>query len=255
MSLKAAILWPDTHVSFENTRACNLVLQVMQYLGSDLGGLYLLGDFADFYFASGHGPKHPLMLNTTVKEVTGVLDWLNKFDSLFPTIPKTYIEGNHEHRLARYLQTKAPELFGYVTAQELFEIPKRQMWNWIPYKPDQRVSVLGSKLYARHEPFGPTAKQTAARALCSIAYGHIHKIQQEHIVGLDNKSHIAFCPGWLGNRKSDVFDYIKGHAQWQLGFSIVWVDKKSGFFYPQIIQILEEGTRVSCVVNGKLFRE
>lgn len=255
MSLKAAILWPDTHVKWEHVRACKLVLQVMSYLGKDLGALYLLGDFADFYFASGHGPKHPRLLNTTVEEVESVKTWLNKFDQLFPDIKKVYIEGNHEQRLTRFLQNKAPELFGYVSAYELFEIGKRPGWQWVSYTPDQRVRVLNSKLYARHEPFGPTAKATAARALCSVAYGHIHRIQQEYIVGLDHTSHIAFCPGWLGNKRAEIFNYVKGHAQWQLGFSIVWVDEKTGLFYPQIVPILEVGKNVSCVVNGKRFTE
>lgn len=255
MSLKAAILWPDTHVHWEHVRACKLVLQVMSHLGSQLHGLYLLGDFADFYFASGHGPKHPQLLNTTVKEVEAVRTWLNNFDKLFPDIKKVYIEGNHENRLTRFLQNKAPELFGYVSAKELFEIDKRPRWNWVPYEPNQRTKVLESKLWARHEPFGPTAKATAARALCSVAYGHIHRIQQEYVVGLDGTSHVAFCPGWLGQRRAEIFNYVKGHAQWQLGFSIVWVDTDSGLFYPEIVQILEVGKRVSCVVNGKRFVE
>ena len=83
MGLKAAILWPDTHVNWEHRRACSLVLKVMDSLGQDLTALYLLGDFADFYFASGHGPKHPQLLNTTVNEVEAVKAWLDRFDKLF----------------------------------------------------------------------------------------------------------------------------------------------------------------------------
>lgn len=40
----------------------------------------------------------------------------------------------------------------------------------------QAHKILGSYLTARHEPLGNSAKLTSQRALCSVVYGHIHRI-------------------------------------------------------------------------------
>lgn len=240
------------HVPYQHKRATQLMLEVAKHV--KVSEIVILGDLADFYFASGHGPKTPYMLNTTVSEVEAVNEFLDSLDKNFKDAKKKYIEGNHEFRLTRFIQNKAPELFGYVDAQALFKIQSRPGWSWIHYGPNQRTQVLKSKLFARHEPFGSSAKATAARALCSLVYGHIHRIESSYVVGLDGKSHIAFSVGWLGDsRKDEVFGYVKGHAQWQLGFGLVWVDEKTGLFYPQAVQILPHGNSVSCVVNGKRF--
>lgn len=250
--LKCALLIPDTHRKWHHVKAYNLMLEIAKFVGPD--EIVILGDYADFYFASGHGPKHPKLLNTTVEEVESVNDGLDELDKLFPRAKKKFIEGNHENRLTRFCQNKAPELFGYIDAQHLFKIQERPGWQWVAYGPNQRTSVLGSKLYARHEPFGTTAKQTASRALCSLVYGHIHRIETSYVVGLDGKSHMAFSVGWLGDsRKSEIFGYVKGTPQWQLGFGLVYVDQETGLFYPQQIPILQKGSKLSAVVNGKRF--
>lgn len=257
--LACALLIPDTHRKWHHVRAYELMLEVASFLKGKSGGgnlqeIILLGDYADFYFASGHGPKHPKFLNTTVEEVESVIEGLDELDRLFPDAKKKYIEGNHEQRLTRFLQNKCPELFGYVDAQTLFKIQSRPGWSWVSYGPHQRTNVLGSKLFARHEPFGNSAKATAGRALCSVVYGHIHRIEESHIVGLDGTNHVAFSVGWLGDkRKDEIFGYVKGHQQWQLGFGLVWVDRGSGLFYHHKVHIIERGNRLSCVVNGKRF--
>jgi len=250
--MKLALIVPDTHRKWHHVKAYNLMLEVASYVKPD--EIVLLGDYADFYFASGHGPKHPKFLNTTVEEIESVNEGLDQFDKLFKDARKVYIEGNHEWRLERYIQNKAPELFGYVDCQTLFNIQKRPGWRWVSYGPNQRTQVLGSKLYARHEPFGSSAKATASRALCSLVYGHIHRIESSFIVGLDGAEHVAFSVGWLGDkRKDEIFGYVKGHQQWQLGFGLVWVDQSTGMFYPQSVHIIEKSGKVSCVVNGKRF--
>lgn len=229
-----------------------MMLEVASYVG--INEVVVLGDYADFYFASGHGPKHPKLLNTTVEEVDSVNIGISELDQLFPKSRKIFIEGNHENRLTRFCQNKCPELFGYVDAKTLFKIDQRPLWRWISYGPNQRVQVLNSKLWARHEPFGSSAKTTAARALCSVVYGHIHRIESSYVVGLDGTSHIAYSVGWLGDkRKDEIFGYVKGHAQWQLGFGLVYADPDSGCFYPQTVHIVERGHKISCVVNGKKF--
>lgn len=173
-------------------------------------------------------------------------------DELFPRVKKVYIQGNHEFRFERYINNKCPELFGVTQFDFLIKIPERKNWSYINYGPNQAYAVMGSKLTARHEPLASSAKATASRALCSLVYGHIHRIEESHLVGLDGTNHVCFSVGWLGDKRMDkIFGYVKGHHQWQLGFGLAYVDEKTGYFYHQKIHILDNYT---CVVNGKIFK-
>lgn len=211
----------------------------------------ILGDYADIYHLSSHG-KHPGVLTTLIEEIEDTNKGLDEIDKLFPKAKKFYIQGNHEFRFERYINDKCPELFGITQFDHLLLMPQRGSWRYIHYGPNQKHKILGSYLTARHEPLSSSAKATASKALCSLVYGHIHRIEESHIVGLDGTNHVCFSVGWLGDKSFDkIFGYVKGHHQWQLGFGLVFVDEKTGYFYHQKIHILDNYT---CVVDGKLYR-
>jgi UDP-2,3-diacylglucosamine pyrophosphatase LpxH len=247
--LKLAALWPDTHVKYHDRRAVKLVMRILKDLKID--ELVLLGDFCDVYNLSSHG-VHAAIKTNFIDEINEVNVLLDQFDKTFPKAKKVYISGNHEFRLERYINTKCPELFGVTQLDHLLKIPQRSNWTWVDYGPNQSYKVLGSHLTARHEPLGSSAKATASKALCSLVYGHIHRIEESHIVGLDGKNHVCFSVGWLGDKSYDkIFGYVKGHHQWQLGFGLVWVDPDTKYFYHQKVHILDN---YSCVVNGKMYQ-
>lgn len=113
--------------------------------------------------------------------------------------------------------------------------------------------ILGSKLNARHEPSGNSAKASASKAICNLVYGHIHRIEESSVVGLEGEDYVNFSVGWLGSKRNEVMKYVKGHWQWKLGFGVVYVDTKTKNFYHQKIHIIEEKNNYSCVLNGKKF--
>lgn len=247
--MKLALIIPDTHRPYHDKKAYNLMMTVAKDLNPS--EIVILGDYADFYAVSSHS-RHPKVLSILTDEVEDVINGLDEIDKTFPNAKKVFIEGNHEYRLERYLVDKAPALFGVTSTEHLLKINQRPNWKFKPYGPNQAHKVLGSFLIARHEPLGNTAKLTSQRALCSIVYGHIHRIEESHIVGLDGTNHVAFSVGWLGDKKKDkIFDYVKGHWQWQLGFGLAWMDPVTNYFYHQKIHILDNYT---CVVNGKKYK-
>jgi hypothetical protein len=247
--LKTALIIPDSHIPYHDRRAYNLMINVARSI--QLDEICILGDYADFYAINAHG-KHPQMLHTLQTEVAQVNEELDKLDFYFPNTKKVFIEGNHEYRFERFISMVCPALFGVTEPKFLFNINQRPNWTFHHYGPNQIHHILGSKLKARHEPLGNNAKLTATRALCSLVYGHIHRIEESHIVGLDGTNHVAFSVGWLGDKRMDkVFGYVKGHHQWQMGFGLVHVDDSTGYFYHQKIHILDNYT---CVVNGKLYK-
>lgn len=246
--MKSALFIPDCHIPYHNRKAYRLMLLVGRDLMPD--EIVILGDFSDFYSVSGH-LKDPRILQHLIAEVEEVNRRLDEIDLLFPNSKKIFIEGNHENRLERYLVNNAPALFGITSVEYLFKFNQRHNWKFIPYGPKQRYNVLGSKLVAKHTPIGSSAAVTARKAMCSVVYGHIHRIEQSYAVGISGEQHVAFSCGWLGDVEQDlVFGYVKNHHEWQLGFGIAHVDEKTGYFYHQIIPILDNYT---CVYNGKSY--
>lgn len=216
--------------------------------------IVILGDYADFYSVSSHS-KNPQVTSMLVDEVEDVILGLDEIDRGFPSAKKVFIEGNHEFRLERYLVDKAPALFGVTETKTLLGIDRRPNWQFLNYGPNQSHQVLGSYLRARHEPLGNGAKATASKALCSLTYGHIHRIEESHVVGLDGTNHVCFSVGWLGDKRKDqIFGYVKGQHQWQLGFGVVHADPKTRVFYHQKIHIIDDGSTLSCAVSGKRFK-
>ena len=247
MSLRLAFIIPDTHAPYHHVKANKLVQLIANDLQPD--EIVFLGDVADYYAVNSHG-RHPGLLHTLVEEI----DQVNKFIDGWDKCPgkKVYLIGNHENRLERFIYHRCPELFQVTEIDKLMRLNERG-WRFIDYGPNQIYSVLGSKLKARHEPSGTTAKLSAQKSGCSLVYGHIHRIEQAYSVHMVTKDeHVNFCPGWLGDKSYDkIFGYVKHHHQWQLGFGIVWVDPKTRNFYHQIIPILPD---ISAVVNGKRYR-
>jgi UDP-2,3-diacylglucosamine pyrophosphatase LpxH len=251
-NVKTAIIIPDCHIPYENKKAYNLMLDVMKDIKPD--EIVILGDYADFYAVSSHG-RHPLLMHTLKEEVEAVVKRINELDKLFPTTKKYFLEGNHEYRLERYIQNMAPGLFGVTETEHILQLHNRPTRRFIPYGPNQSHHVLKSHLRARHEPVGSSARLTASRALCSLVYGHIHRIEESHAVGLDGTNHVAFSVGWLGDKNKDkVFGYVKNHHQWQLGFGVVRVNTSNRLFYHQKIHILESNAKYSCIVDGKMYQ-
>lgn len=251
MALKLALIIPDSHRPFHHIKAYKLMLAVANYFGPQ--EIVILGDYADFYSVTSHS-KDPRIFQMLTDEVIDVNNGLDELDNLFPKAKKVFLEGNHCYRLERYLCDKAPALFGVTSTEFLLKLNQRPNWTFIPYGPNQSYNVLGSYLRARHEPLGSSAKATASKAVCSLVYGHIHRIEMSHLVGLDGTDHICFSVGWLGDKRNDkVFGYVKGHHQWQLGFGLVWVDDATRNFYPQTVHILEVNGKLSCSVGGTYF--
>lgn len=248
--LKKVLLIPDTHRPYHDKKAYNLMIRAARDIMVD--EIVILGDYADIYSLNSHGGKNPVLPTTLVEEIEDVNKGLDELDMLFPRAKKIFIQGNHEYRFERYILDKCPELFGVTEFSNLINIQKRYNWKFIHYGPNQMYDVGGSYLKARHEPLASSAKATASKALCSLVYGHIHRIEESHLVGLDGTNHVCFSVGWLGDKSLDkIYGYVKGHHQWQMGFGLVYVDPATRYFYHQKIHIMDNYT---CLINGKLYK-
>jgi predicted phosphodiesterase len=241
------LIIPDSHIPYHDRRAFDLMLAVAQ--DQKIRNVCILGDFADFYSISSHGRDADMegRLSREVEEVRLVLDEL---ESICPG-DRIYIQGNHEWRLERYINSEAPELFGLIDTRSLLELG--DAWKYVPYTPSQLVQIGKSKMWARHEPLtGGTlpAHGSVVKAGCSIIYGHDHKSQEAQVVMANGDTHLGASVGWLGNKNHKAFNYVKGHHQWSLGFGVLTtnVDSRGTFFLNRAIII-----NYMCIVNGVVY--
>ena len=249
MKLRYAAVIMDTHRPYHDQRAYNLLLRVMKDLPS-LDEIVLIGDYGEFISVGSH-PKDPDLEGLLSNELKSVNDGLDQLDKLFPRSKKVFIEGNHEYRLSRFIRDKAPQLYGSIDAKRLLRIDERRDWKWVPYGPDQQHKVLGSKLYARHEPSGGgehCAAGTVKKSGCSVIFGHVHRIQEFQTVMLNGQNHRGITSGWLGDKNHKVFRYVKNHWQWALGSNIVTV-LPDGSFFANTVHIID----YKCIYGGKLY--
>lgn len=208
--------------------------------------LVCLGDLADFYSVSSHS-KDPTRQRGIEEEIAGVLESLDELDALGAT-NKIFVAGNHEDRLRRYLQDKAPELFGLVDIPHLFKLKDRG-WSYVPYKAHGRLG----KLHLTHD-VGNSGRNATFVALDtyqhSVVTGHSHRLQyivEGNAVG-EFKLSAQF--GWLGDiSKVEYMHQAKAAKNWALGFGIGYLDPSSGIAYLTPVPIV----KYSCVVEGKLY--
>lgn len=242
------LIVPDTHRPYHDQRAWDLMLQVAQFLAPYY--LIVVGDLADFYSVSAHSkdPKRAFRLDAELEDVNLALDELDALGA----IDKRFIAGNHEDRLQRYLQDKAPELFPIVEVPKLFRLAERG-WTYIPYKHDTRIG----KLHLTHD-VEAVGRNAAFKALDtyqhSIVTGHTHRLQYLVEGNATGEVKLSAQFGWLGDAdKIDYMHRVKVKKDWALGFGVGFVNEKTGIVYLTPIPIVPVGKKYTAVVHGRYF--
>lgn len=251
MRTKKALIIPDCHIPYHDEKAYNVMIEVAKYIDDEYGldEIVILGDYADFYGVNSHG-KDASISETLTEEIYAVVEKLKELKKLFPKAKKIYLEGNHEFRLARYINNKCPDLYGVVDVASLLEL-RLLGYEFVPYGPTQSHAVLDSKLIARHTPLAGgkhVAQNTVEKALSSVIFGHTHRIQEAQVVALDGKNYRGISSGWLGDSTHPVMQYVSGHHQWAHGFSVVTVLPNRTWFN-SLIHIIDH----QCYFDGYVF--
>ena len=205
-----------------------------------------MGDMADCFSVSSHS-KNPQRALQLKSEIEAVNDGLDQLEGLMAS-RYIYLAGNHEDRLQRYLQDRAPELFDFVDIPHLLNLGTRG-WEYVPYKRDIRLG----RVYATHD-VGVASRYAIFRSLetynHSVLTGHTHRLQ--YIVEGDatGGSRVAASFGWLGD--VDAVDYMcqaSAKKNWALGFGLGYLDPATGAVHLVPVPIVKG----KCVVEGKLY--
>ena len=214
--------------------------------------IIILGDFGDFYWLSMHArlPEHFDIECTLSDEIFSIKMRLKELRDLFPNAKITYLMGNHEFRLDRYIVNKCAEMFEFLKMSELLLL-KEYGVKPIPYGKSQKYKVLGSNLMARHEPISMgeyCSGGTANKAKTSIVFGHTHRVQTFTTCDMWENEINCYSLGWLGNRNSPAVQFIRGMETWAHAFGYAQVYKKDHFL--DVIRI----KNYKAICNGKVYK-
>lgn len=159
-----------------------------------------------------------------------------------------FVEGNHEYRLPRYLQEKAPELadLDELTIPNLLQLDGGG-WNYVPYREFHKVG----KLHVTHETgkAGATAHVSAMNDFQdNVVIGHTHRMGVSYAGNAKGHPHVGAMFGWLGDKsKVDYMHKIKANRDWMLGFGVGYLEP-NGIIHLQAVPIIN----YKVVVEGKL---
>ena len=203
----------------------------------------IIGDFLDMYSVSAHSkdPKRKLSLLDEIEAANRRLDEIQSRAGSHVT----FVEGNHEDRLRRYIWDKAPELDGVTTVRGGLRLDERG-WRFIPYRDYYR---LGRVTYT-HD-IGRAGINAARQSLLdyggNLVFGHSHRGAVVYQGEAKGASHFCMNVGWLGDvAQVDYMHRARAERDWQLGFGIVDysddMERASATFVPIV-----DGR---CVVHG-----
>lgn len=246
--LESMLVVADAHRPYHDQKAWDLMLQVGRFLKPH--HVVVNGDMADFYSVSSHS-KDPARSTRLEDELADVNHGLDELDRL-RAANYLFIGGNHEDRLTRYLQDRAPELYGVVDIPALFKLNARG-WSYTPYKQEARLG----KLYITHD-VGTAGRYAAYKALDtyqhSVLTGHTHRLSyvvEGNAVG-EYKLSAQF--GWLGDaEKVDYMHRVLVKKNWALGFGVGYLNPETGVAYMVPVPIIVIDGTYTCVVHGKYF--
>lgn len=252
MKCKIALIVPDTHFPNHSKKALSTMFEVVDDL-PHLDEIVLLGDVPDFYGVSLHDvlPECLTLKQTMKDEIYQVNKFLDFLESKYNK-PTKWLEGNHTKRLMRYITKKAPALFDFIDAQTLFKLDERQNIEYHPFTRNQLCRVLGTNLYARHQPYNQgvnCALGTIQKKQISLIFGHTHRVQTA-IKKRGDKSFIsAYSCGCLIDFDSPVFAYADVD-DWAHAFGIVYQYSEDPEDYIVHIVEIKNG---KAIYNGNLY--
>lgn len=242
--LEKFLLIPDCHIPYHDVRAFRLMLKAAKTIG--VKNVVCLGDFADFYAVSSH-PKSPDRRLDLEYEVDAVRSALDEVEAVC-TGQKTFIAGNHEDRLERYLVDKAPALFNTVKVNKLFGLADRG-WKYVPYK---HATTIG-RLHLTHD-LGKAGKYAHYDALNAVqgnvVIGHTHRLGWAVEGNVKGKPHVGCMLGWLGDfEKADYMFRLRALRDWSHGFGVAYKEKNGNVHLTPVPIV--DGT---VCLEGKLIR-
>ena len=180
MNAKQYLIIPDLHMPHADKSYLSVIYQVLKKYGQSFAGLVQIGDFCDFYKLSSFD-KSPSRLETITDELDQYRKHMIKWCKYLPDDAVIHqLEGNHEARFDRYINSRAPEIHMMVqSVQDYLGFDKfiKQKVYWHKYDKFDSCRI-GDVTITHGFYFG---KHVAVTGLDKYPYklisGHTHRVQ------------------------------------------------------------------------------
>ena len=240
--MRAILTIPDVHVPFHDRKAWALMLRVVQETQPD--HVVVMGDFIDCYSVSSFS-RHPERVSRLKEELHAGNQELDKLHDLVGD-RVTFLEGNHEFRVSKYIEQRAPELHGLVNLRDALAVDRG--WAWVPY----REHTIMGKLAFAHD-IGHVGRQAVQQSLDSMGHnlviGHTHRAGIAYGGTLKGEHRVAMSCGWLGDVRQIDYMHRAKTRDWQHGFG--WVRQAgNGDSWLTFVPIIQG----KCSLEGVTFK-
>lgn len=219
--------------------------------------IYINGDLLDAYNLNFYGPKHPEIHFNIEDEIFSAINFLKKLKEICPNSRIIFNAGNHETRLERFAIKNCAAFFQRFKIETMLQLDSLG----IEYNKYQEVVQVGSaNLRMQHSP--PSYSDNGSKVSLlkkpgsSWIFSCSHRVQMATITDTSGVVHRCWFNGWLGstietNEHKIVFEYVKGHENWQKCFGFGFHDGE--FFDYQQSLILESDGKFKAMVFGNLY--
>src|SRR5437667_6356470 len=238
-----AVIANDFQIPFHDEKALWLFKMFLRRERPDW--LILNGDFQDFWEISSYDLT-PRSGKDFEREIETGRSILRSFRRSLPRARITWIEGNHEFRMRKYLIQNARELYGLpgVSVPDIFDLKRLKIEYAACHEMATKFTdnfIRVGDLYVEHWDRVSKHGAYAAKLLVeekgvSILQGHTHRfgahartiVDGRVLLGIENSSMCA-------RRQSYLSD-----PNWQLGFSVVYFQPNSVRFHWFPIMIVRD---------------
>ena len=238
------------HSPFHNKVVWRGILNLIKELGTDLQGIYLIGDILDLNSLSNHeGGKYPIEINGSLLNIRDEYKMVKVFDELDDVLRrgtnKYFIYGNHEDRYLRQKAIPDNDKIMCDPPEEHFRLRERGYEVKTRWKED--YYKLGDHLEAFHgELLGVNpAKRQLDKLKKSCIFAHSHRFQ----VYMDGNM-ASYNIGCLVDINAPVFNYAGRLVKrnWINGFGLATIDNNGDYF---VVPITTYGDKF--YYNGKRY--
>jgi predicted phosphodiesterase len=231
--MKTYLIVPDLHVPFHCPKIVKLITKLIKECNPD--GIIQLGDAIDAFQISTYS-KDPSRRNLLAEDIE---DWkliLNEWARHLKSGAQIHLlEGNHEHRLSRYIAGNCRDLHGLVPdwptmlGIDLRNKTSRHKWIWHPYNKWDSCQIgdctlLHGFYYNQH-----CAATSLAKYRTNIIFGHTHRVQKV----FDGK-HYAISLGHASNEAETAHQPTP--TGWEQALALLHVEQ-NGTTHVDIVRV------------------
>lgn len=232
---KRTLIISDLHFPYQHNKSIELALDFGKQKKVDC--ILINGDLLDFATISRH--EKDFRARSVVEEFESVRAFLNALRKNFQKVKIVFKEGNHDERWEKWLYLKAPEIFDDIE----FRLENRLGLGKlnIDIVKDKRPVKIGKLTVLHgHELAGGSggvnpARATFLKTLDSVIVGHYHKTSSHTETTMNGDVISVESQGCLCGMNPLYMPINK----WNLGFSYVELDVKTGEYHLQNKKIVK----------------